>query len=181
MGLWYSLRITNFGGFLPKGGEQGVGSGFLLFLMCSQWVPSMSQSSQCVPNGTSLSLISFALSSALVILYKLPKGQETTIYLLWDCSKVDFLFYYYYFLWCPSQKKENWIVGCPQLISIYESHDIVGPSLVRHWLTRAPLCFAIPTTIKSWKKKFILQKIKFHLNENIQQHCRWVELNWIEI
>jgi hypothetical protein len=71
---------------LPKGGEQGVGSGFLLFLMCSQ----------CVPNGTSLSLISFALSSALVILYKLPKGQETTIYLLWDCSKVDFIYLFIY-------------------------------------------------------------------------------------
>ncbi len=68
------------------------GSGFLLFLMRSQWVRSMSQSSQRVPNSTSLSLISFALSSTLVILYNLPKREETTIYLLWDRSKLDFYF-----------------------------------------------------------------------------------------
>lgn len=89
-----------------------MGSGFLLFLMCSQWVPSMSQSSQCVPNGTSLSLISFALSSALVILYKLPKRQETTIYLLWDCSKVDFNYFIFIFYDAHLKRKkiELWVV-----------------------------------------------------------------------
>lgn len=84
-----------------------MGSGFLLFLMCSQWVPSMSQSSQCVPNGTSLSLISFALSSALVILYKLPKRQETTIYLLWDRSKVDFYFIFKKKIMMPISKERK--------------------------------------------------------------------------
>jgi hypothetical protein len=143
---------------------------------CSQWVPIMSQSSQCVPNSTSLSLISFPLSSTLVILFNLPKREETTIYLIWDCSKLDFFLKKH--LWCPSQKKENWTVGCPQLISTYESHDIVGPSLVRHWLTRAPLCFAIPMLIKSWKKIIILQKLNSIWMKILNDIVG--ELNWIE-
>ncbi len=85
----------------PRGAKLFFGllrDGVVLFSSSSQWILNIFSSSTLFPTMFPIaphSPISFALSSTLVT-YISNSNKEITMYIFWDCLKLDF------FLWCPT-------------------------------------------------------------------------------